>query len=278
MRLLLLANPRSGAGDAEAVSGELRSLGADVTGAPIEEAERAPATGIERVAVAGGDGSIGPAAELAARAGVPLAVIPTGTANDFARALGLPGTLEEACRLAVEGTRTRLMELGRMGERPFVNVVSAGLPPAAAAEAHDWKPRLGPLAYALGAVRAALRSDPVACRVTCDGAELFDGDAWQVTVACTGSFGAGSSVDADPHDGRLHAVVVRAGSRAGLLRRAYGLRSGRIRRQRGVHDRRARRVRVEVVPDTSFNLDGELCASGPVEFTIEHDAFEVLVP
>jgi diacylglycerol kinase (ATP) len=277
LRLLLLANPRSGAGRAEEVVSNLHLAGTEVEVAAIEDAERFPTTGVDRVAVAGGDGSIGPAAELATRAGVPLAVIPAGTANDFARALGLPDDLEDACRLAVRGTRTRSMELGRMGERPFVNVASAGLPPAAAAEAHNWKPRLGRLAYALGAVRAALRTEPLPCRVRCDGRELFAGDAWQVTVACTGSFGAGSSVDANPHDGWLHAVVVEAGSRAGLLRRAYGLRSGRIRKQRGVHDRRARRARVEVAPGTRFNLDGELCESGPAEFMVEPAAFEVVV-
>ena len=49
------------------------------------------AWGPERIAVAGGDGTIGSVAELAGRLGVPLAVIPTGTANDFARAHELPG-------------------------------------------------------------------------------------------------------------------------------------------------------------------------------------------
>jgi diacylglycerol kinase (ATP) len=113
--------------------------------------------------------------------------------------------------------------------------------------------------------------------VRCDGIELFAGEAWQVTVACSGAFGAGASVGGDPGDGLLDVVVVGSGSRLQLARRAYGLRTGRIRSQRGVLDRRARSVRVEVPPETEFNVDGELCRVGPVEFSVRPRAFEVVV-
>ena len=56
--------------------------------------------------MAGGDGTIGPAAELAGRLDVPLAVIPTGTANDFARANDLPTTRSRPPQLAATGDAT----------------------------------------------------------------------------------------------------------------------------------------------------------------------------
>ena len=70
----------------------MREHGAEVEvfGCEPDELERLAATAPDRVAVAGGDGTIGPAAETAGRLGAPLAVIATGTANDFARANGLP--------------------------------------------------------------------------------------------------------------------------------------------------------------------------------------------
>ena len=71
----------------------------------------------ERIAVAGGDGTIGPVAGLAGRLDVPLAVIPAGTANDFARVHGLPDDLREAAVLAAAGTDTRPLELGRPRRR-----------------------------------------------------------------------------------------------------------------------------------------------------------------
>ena len=59
-----------------------------------------------------------------------------GTANDFARRLGLPDEISAACRLAVRGTKLESLELGWMNdERPFVNVASAGLPAPAAERA-----------------------------------------------------------------------------------------------------------------------------------------------
>ena len=93
------------------------------------------------------------------RAGVPLAVIATGTANDFAAALGLPATSARRARWRRGATRRRPMELGRAGGRPFVNVASVGLSPAAAEHAHGLKGRLGALAYPLGAIRAGATAD-----------------------------------------------------------------------------------------------------------------------
>ena len=117
---------------------------------------RSPPREPERIVVAGGDGSIGCAAGAAGGAAVPLGVVPVGTANDFARALGLPDDLDEAVELAATGARTRRLDLGAAGERPFVNAASAGLSPVAAGEAHGLKSALGPLAYAVGALRAGL--------------------------------------------------------------------------------------------------------------------------
>src|SRR5919202_590514 len=92
-----------------------------------EDLERLEASGPDRIAVAGGDGTIGPVAAIAGRLDVPLAVIPAGTANDFARANGLPADPVEAAALAARGTALRRLELGRLADgRPFVNVASAG--------------------------------------------------------------------------------------------------------------------------------------------------------
>jgi YegS/Rv2252/BmrU family lipid kinase len=276
-RVALLANPGSGSGEAERVEDELRELGAQVTAYPLDEWEAAAEVGAERVVVAGGDGSIGCAAAATSRARVPLGVVPVGTANDFARALELPSDLAEACRLAIEGERTQSLELGRMGERPFINVASLGLPPAAARRAKGMKRFLGAAAYALGAVRAGLSAGPVACTVRCDGTELFAGEVWQATVACTGAFGGGADVVADPRDGYLNVVVVEATSRAALVVRAYGLRVGRLESQRGVRSCQAERVEVDVPEGAPYNVDGEVVEAGPSTFTVEANAFEVVV-
>ena len=118
MRIALAANHASGGGlDPEPLAAAMRSGGAEVAvfGCDDEGLERAAAWEPDRLAVAGGDGTIGSVAELAGRLDVPLAAIPTGTANDFARAYGLPPNPLEAAALAAAGQVTRPLELGRLG-------------------------------------------------------------------------------------------------------------------------------------------------------------------
>ena len=275
--IALLANPDSGQGEAEEVADLMRGLGAEVSVFGLDEVEDAVAARPERVVVAGGDGSLGCVAAPAGRAGLPIAVVPTGTANDFARAMELPLDHADAARIAVEGRETRRLEIARMDGRPFLNVASLGLSPAAAEKASGLKGTFGPLAYTLGALRAGVEADPVQCAVRCGDDELYAGEVWQVTVACTGAFGGGSSVEADPSDGHLDVVAIEADRRLRLVRHAYGLRAGEVEDQPGVHKRRCPSAAIDVEGVRPFNVDGELIESGSCEFTVEADAVEVVV-
>ena len=144
------------------------------------------------------------------------------------------------------GATLRRLELGRLGDgRPFVNVASAGLASVAARRASALKPLLGPLAYAVGGLRAAATATPLRCSIRAGGEPVFAGDAWQVIVGVTGAFGGGSELGAaDPQDGVLDVAVLPAGSRAGLARRAWGMRRGTIAGQRGVEHHRAAVIEV----------------------------------
>ena len=283
MKVALIANRASGGGlDPEPLARAMRERGAEVTvfGCEQAELERVAGDSPERIAVAGGDGTVASAADLAGRLDVPLGAIPGGTANDFVRAARLPLDPIEAARLAVTGSELRRLELGRLADgRPFVNVASAGLASVAARQAMPLKPRLGPLAYALGALRAGVTAAPLRCAVRADERTIFDGDAWQVIVACTGAFGGGSGVGAaNPEDGILDVAVLPAGSRAGLVRRAWGMKRGTIAEQRGVEHHRAMVVEVNLPPGTEFNADGELRAAGLERVTVERDAYALVVP
>lgn len=279
MRVVLLANQASGSGtDTGELEGALRAQGADVLRLAIDRCADAASHGPERVVVAGGDGSVAPAADAAGALGVPLAVIPTGTANDFARRMELPTDPAEACRLAVRGARRRRLDLARLGDRPFVNVANAGLATAAARRAGPLKGALGPLAYMVGAARTAMSERPLRCAVACDGREVFASQAWQLMVGCSGAFGAGSRlVEADPSDGLLDVVAIVAGPRLRLARHAYGLRRGRVSDQPGVVHGRGRTVDVELPPGARMNVDGELLPAAP-RAVVEPGRFELVVP
>lgn len=284
MRVALITNHRSGSGtDAATLERGLAEHGVQAETFGIEDAKRLGQEGggrFERVVVAGGDGSLGPAAHAAAGLGVPFAVVPTGTANDFARALDLPLDRDGALALAAGATAGRLeqVDLARVGARPWLNAASAGLSVLAANEAHELKPSLGALAYAVGAARAAVTGQPLEITVRADGEEAFAGAAWQVIVGATGAFGGGSEIGGIDHgDGCLDAAIVPAGSRTGLVRRAVGMRLGRLSAQRAVIDLRARRIEVDVPEKTSFNVDGEVCSCVPAIFEIDSSA-AVVVP
>jgi len=299
VRLALIANPHSGTAPApERLEALLAQDGAEVHATAIDELTGAEGRGLDeegladavrklsapgrpqRVVVAGGDGSIGPAALLAAEIGVPLAAIPVGTANDFARATGLPLDLRAAAALARSPrASTRHAELAFAGGRPFVNAASAGLSVVAADAAKPYKPRLGALAYAVGALRAGATASPLRCTIACDGAEVFAGGAWQVVVAATGAFGGGSEIGGtDPTDEQLDIAIVPAGSRLALVRRAYGMRTGKLTRQGDVAHHRGAVIEVQIAGRRgAFNVDGELCPCNPPRFDLRRGGFDLVV-
>jgi diacylglycerol kinase (ATP) len=283
----LIANADARSCEPGVCAASLGALGVEVELFGFGEIGPAVEAGADRVVLAGGDGSIAPVAAAAGEAGVPLALIPCGTANDFARRHGLPLELSAACQLAVQGRRLRPLELGWMellperedgaARRPFANVASAGLPAPAAGRAKSWKPRLGPLAYAVGAVSAGLTASPVQCTVECDDRVVFTGEAWQVTVASSGAFGAGSHIEeADPADGALDVVAVAAGPRPGLVWLAYRLRTGALSgHRRAVHER-CREAALHLPAGGELNVDGEIVSSGGARFTAQPAAFELV--
>lgn len=278
MRVALIANPDSGRGQASAAERLLRDRGAEVRRFDLDDVDEVAGWSPERIAVAGGDGTVGAGAAAAASAAVPLAVVPVGTGNDFARSVGIPLDVAAACRLAVDGGRTRRLDLAWMGERPFVNAASVGLSPVAAAKARGMKRLLGPIAYTVGALRAGATARPVRCRVACDGELLHDGPAWQASVAVTGAFGGGAGLDADPGDGRLDVVAIPARSRARLVVHAYGMRIGRLESQRGVLSARAQTAEIDVEGTAALNVDGELVEAPEAAFRVEPRAFELVAP
>ena len=270
MRLALVVNAGSGGGlEPESVAGMLRAHGAEVTAFGLDAltnrdaALAAAVAAADRLVVAGGDGTIGLGAVAARDGGAVLAVLPAGTANDFARHADLPTDLEEAVALAADlAARSRPFDVHRADERPFLNAASSGLSADAAERAAPLKPSLGAAAYAAGAVAAGATGEPQRCTVTVDGTRRFDGEAWQVIVAGTGAFGGGSELaPADPRDGLLDVAVLEAGPRAALVLRAWGMRAGSLTDQEGVLHLRGARVEVDGPED--WNVDGEHCTMGP---------------
>ena len=99
-------------------------------------------SGFDRVVIGGGDGSVRAAASVLAGSGIPLGILPVGTLNHFARDLGLPLDLEGAVRLIASG-RDRLVDVGEVNGRVFLNNSSLGIYPDLVAERDRYR-RHGP--------------------------------------------------------------------------------------------------------------------------------------
>jgi diacylglycerol kinase family enzyme len=116
----------------------------------------AVAAGADLVVAAGGDGTVRACAEALAGTGIPLAIVPLGTANLVARALGVPGQAGRALEVAFGG-RDQPVDLGRVAAADegmvFAAMAGIGLDAAVVGAAWPWvKRRVGWVAYGMAAV------------------------------------------------------------------------------------------------------------------------------
>ena len=173
--------------------------------------------------VFGGDGTVHEVANGLPIPGVDgplIALLPGGTGNDLARAIGIPSDpVAAASELA--DARPQPLDLLDCGPRRAANGVNAGFAAAATGVlSRRVKKALGPAAYLVGGVRAGLDPPTWPARVEVDG-RVVEGEALAVVVGNGGSFGGGRWLipDADLGDGLLDVLVVPAAvSKARLAR------------------------------------------------------------
>ena len=297
-RAVVLSNPVAGRGDAALATARavarLHQLGLEVEHIAgvdrehaLELAHDAVASRPEMFLAAGGDGGVSVALQAIAGTGVPLGVIPTGTGNDTARALGLPlDDPERAADIAAAG-RTRTVDLGLATlddgtERYFFGVSGADYA-AEVLTVADRLPRGWGAAptYGVSAVAASawLRARPFALH-TDDGRDL-SGEYYIAAVGNTRTYGGGMAIcpSADPSDGMLDLTLIRRVRvphlhLAGMLRDA--LRGG-VTPDESVSFHRVRSLRMESPGRTLF-ADGDTVGPLPATLTCVPRAAEFIVP
>ncbi len=248
-----------------------------------ETAREAVLEGYDPIILGGGDGSVSSTVDFLAHHRATLGLLPLGTANDFARTLEIPSDLEEACETIAHG-KVVDVDLGLVGDNFYVNVASVGL---SVEVTRSLSPRLkksvGPLAYPVAALMAFFKHQPFAARLY-----FPDGDhepvgydrLLQVAVGNGRFYGGGMVVapGSGIDDRSLDVYAIRLGRRRDLIGVARYLRSGDFVKSEGVDHFRTRHVRLETEPELSINVDGELVARTPQEFSITPNALRVIVP
>jgi diacylglycerol kinase (ATP) len=286
-KVLLLANPnarRGGSGLEAAVSTlERGGIAATLeTFSGPEEVEHdieRMAGGADCIVVAGGDGTLSRAGAAVARRGLPMGILPAGTANDLARTLGIPDDFAAAAQAIVEGHRRRI-DLGTVNGHPFFNVASIGL---SAELAHslspDLKRRWGRFGYGLAGAKVLARARPFTAWITEDG-ETAKVRTLQIAVGNGRHYGGGTVVEesATIDDGHLdlYSLELNAVWKLALMLRTF--RSGSHGAWSEV--RTARNVEFDVTTrePRPVNADGDLVTETPAHFRVEPEAVTVFAP
>jgi diacylglycerol kinase (ATP) len=241
---------------------------------------RALAAGADLVLVWGGDGMVQRSADALAGSGVPVGLIPAGTANLLANNLGVPDRLEAAVRTALHG-RPRTLDLGRVGGEHFAVMAGVGFDAELVGGAdRRAKDRLGRLAYVRSGLHG-IRGPVTRARVKVDGTVWYRGPVSCVLLGNVGRIVGGVPAfdDADPADGLLEVGVVTA---AGVLQWARTLGRvtlGRSDRAKHVRITRGRKITVSLAHALPYELDGgERGTTAKLKATVAPGALTVLVP
>jgi diacylglycerol kinase (ATP) len=287
--ITLLVNPTSGGGRGGrygyAATERLREAGLGVavrTGRDVREsqdmAHEAVAAGTDVLVVVGGDGMVHLGLQAIGGTDVPFGVIPAGTGNDFARAIGVPLRDPNAAADIVSAGRERKIDLGRCGEQWFGGVVAAGFDARVNERANRMRWPRGRMRYNIAMLAELGVFRPVPYELELDG-ESWTTSAMLVVIGNTPSYGGGMLVtpDAQLDDEKLDVLVLKPISKAKFLRVFPKVYSGAHLNLPFVEVRRARSVHISA-PDIVAYVDGERLGPLPRTFEAVPGAAHVLTP
>lgn len=243
-------------------------------GDATEQARAAIARGVDLVVGYGGDGTQHELANAVIGTATPMAVLPGGTGNGFARELGIPKDLRAAVELLCTGGRVRHIDVARIGEQYFIQRMYAGVEPEQQTT-RQLKDRLGLLAYAVQVPKQMRQAQPARFRVTIDG-HVIEENGIKLYIVNSGMMGKGVRIahQFSIDDGYLDVFV--------LGRDAISIMAAETRMLNldapfsQLKCWRGKSIQVEAIPAKTIWTDGELYGETPVSVTVEPGGLAVL--
>lgn len=294
---VLIINPTAGRGRAGKQIPEIRrQLGAKAEnwawqhtkkrGDATAMAREAAQSGVPLVIAVGGDGTLHEVVNGVLGSGATVGLIPFGTGNDFARALGLFGSLETACKALTEGVVKHIdigviEGVGTEGKRHFLVLTGTGFDARTAQTVNEGVKHLsGPLAYVWGAILTLRNFDPFALTLTLDDQPPRKVQAMFASFANTETTGGGMKIapGATIDDGVLDICLVETVSKPTLLYQLSQVFSGKHVHHPSVTMLRAKTISVDADPPQPLLIDGEVCGTTPATITLLPAALPFLVP
>lgn len=136
---------------------------------PGEQGKEAMQGGTDLVIASGGDGTVSAVAAAVMETGVPLGIIPRGTANAFSVALGLPTNLNAACETILAGT-TKVVDVARCNDLPMILLAGIGFEAETVEKANrEMKNQLGVFAYLVAGAQQIADQEIFEMQVEIDG-------------------------------------------------------------------------------------------------------------
>jgi YegS/Rv2252/BmrU family lipid kinase len=287
-RAILITNAmsRSGAEVFDEACDKLKAAGVKLIDAhPVKNQEvmepvvKAAIAKAPMVIIGGGDGTLSSTVDHFMGSDTVFAVLPLGTANSFARTLGLPLDLDGAIEVIAKGRRKRI-DLGVIDGDYFANAAALGLSPLIADTVpHGLKKYLGMVGYLLWAVRVAFKFRPFRLRLTLDDGSVVQSWATEARIANGTHHGGVELVEDQALDsGDIVIQAVTGKSLWGLAWSWFATLFKLRHRAQTTTEWRGRKLQLEARPNQKISIDGEIAAKTPVTVEIARGAIEVAAP
>lgn len=253
---------------------ELVETPSDIPDRIVEMSDR-----IDRIALGGGDGTLSTCGFALWRTGLPMVILPLGTANDLARTLGVPLDPVRAAGVLREG-RLADIDLAEVNGHHYFNAAGIGLTVDVAERLARGRKGLGPLSYLLAVLDILRARRSFRVRMKIDGEEVVLRSI-QVTVGNGVRHGGGIRMhrDACIDDGQFDIYSLEPQPVWRLLALAPAFLRGTHHAWRSVTHLRGREVVLETPGKPKrINADGEIVSRTPGRFVLHRNAVLVYLP
>lgn len=291
-KLLFVFNPFSGKGQIKnkllEIVDQFVKSGFEVTIYPTQKPQDAMelveqrAGEYELVVCSGGDGTLDETVTgmMKRETKVPIGYIPAGSTNDFANSLDIPKSMEEAAKIAVEGTPFSC-DIGSFNEDYFVYIAAFGLfTDVSYATSQELKNRIGHIAYILEGVKRLPAVQSYHLQVTWDGQTIEDEFIYGMVTNSTSAGGfkniTGKNVELD--DGLFEVTLIRMPKNPIEINEIIGSLTNLIDNTDSIYTFKTDHLSIKSLEEISWTLDGEYGGShDEVEIRNEKQAVQIMV-
>lgn len=236
------------------------------------------------IIASGGDGTVSAIAGATMETGIPLGVIPRGTANAFSVAMGIPTDLQQACETIAAGN-TRVVDAAYCNKIPMILLAGLGFEAEVVENANrELKNQLGALAYILSGAQQLFSQELFKVKIEIDG-QTSEVETVAVTVANAApptSVMAQGFGEVIPNDGLLEVTIPIPQTRLqGMNMMASLFTSALVKSQFEREDVvcfRTNRLRITTNPPQKLVVDGELWDANPIEFECVPGGLTIFLP